>query len=129
MNDASRVNQDDTPGWIRICEEGDVPPGTMLRADVEGLPPVAVFNVDGQIYVTSNICTHNVAILTDGFFEGDVVECPLHGGAFNVRTGEATQFPCETPLETYLVAIEQGAVFVRPRADRPIDPPAAMRDE
>lgn len=79
----------------------------MLAIDSPELPPLAAFNVDGEICVTSNICTHNTAILTDGYFEDDIIECPLHGGCFNVRTGEPEAFPCEVPLTTYTVH-EQG---------------------
>ena len=88
---------------VRICGRGEVEPGQMLRLDIPGLPPLAAFNVDGEIHCTSNICTHQLAILTDGFFEADVVECPLHGGSFNVRTGAPLEFPCEKPLKTYRV--------------------------
>jgi len=52
-------------------------------------------------------------MLTDGYFSGDTVECPLHGGCFNVKSGEATQFPCEQPLQTYAVVLQGGAVFIR----------------
>ncbi|MGQ0696898.1 MAG: non-heme iron oxygenase ferredoxin subunit [Panacagrimonas sp.] len=88
---------------LRLCGTGEVAPGTMLSVDAPDAPPLAVFNVDGSFYVTSNVCTHNVAILTDGYFEGETVECPLHGGCFNVKTGEATSFPCEKPLKIYAV--------------------------
>ena len=60
---------------VRLCGSGDIEPGQMLRVDVPGLPPLAVFNIDGEIHCTSNLCTHQRAILTDGLFEGDVVEC------------------------------------------------------
>lgn len=103
----------DLSEWIQVCQSEDVAPGQMVPLDVEGLPPLAAFNVNGQIYVTSNVCTHNVAILTDGYFNDDVIECPLHGGCFNVRTGAATQFPCETPLQTYAVRIAGGAVYIK----------------
>ncbi|TDU31619.1 ethylbenzene dioxygenase ferredoxin subunit [Panacagrimonas perspica] len=88
---------------VRLCARGDVEPGQMLRVDIAGVPPLAAFNIDGEIHCTSNLCTHQFAILTDGFFEDDVVECPLHGGCFNVRTGAALEFPCKTPLRTYPV--------------------------
>ena len=71
-----------------------------------------MFNIDGEIYCTSNVCTHNFAILTDGYFETDVVECPLHGGSFNVRTGAAMEFPCKTPLATYPVTAVDEDVFI-----------------
>ncbi len=88
---------------VRLCGKGEVEPGQMLRLDIPGLPPLAAFNVEDEVYCTSNLCTHNFAILTDGFLDGDVVECPLHGGCFSVRTGAALNFPCEKPIRTYPV--------------------------
>lgn len=88
---------------VRLCKAGEVAPGQMLSVGAPDAPHLAVFNVDGSFFATSNICTHNVAILTDGYFEGETVECPLHGGCFNVKTGEATSFPCEKPLKTYAI--------------------------
>jgi nitrite reductase/ring-hydroxylating ferredoxin subunit len=84
----------------------------MLRVDQPDAPPLAAYNVDGEFYVTSNICTHNIAMLTDGYLEGDIVECPLHGGCFNVKTGAPTSFPCEKPLQTYAATVEDGALYV-----------------
>lgn len=98
---------------IKVCDVDDVKPGEMLPIEVDGLPPVAIYNVDGEFYATSNICTHAIAILTDGYLEGDTVECALHGGCFNVKTGEATEFPCEEPLETYQVELNEGAIFIK----------------
>lgn len=97
---------------IRVCEADAVKPGEMLPIEVDELPPLALYNVDGEFYATSNICTHAIAILTEGFLDGDTIECPLHGGAFNVRTGEALQFPCEEALKTYEVEVQDGAVFI-----------------
>jgi ethylbenzene dioxygenase ferredoxin subunit len=50
-------------------------------------------------------------MLTDGYFEGETVECPLHGGCFNVKTGAATSFPCEKPLRTFPVLEIDGELF------------------
>ncbi len=98
---------------IKVCQVDDVKPGEMLGIEDDKLPPVAIYNVDGEFYATSNICTHAIALLTEGYLDGDEVECALHGGCFNVKTGEATEFPCEEPLETFEVEVNDGAVFVR----------------
>jgi len=98
---------------IKVCEVAEVKPGEMLPVEVDELPHVALYNVEGEFYATSNICTHAIAILTDGYLEGDTVECPLHGGCFNVKTGEATHFPCEEPLQTYEVEVSDGSVFIK----------------
>lgn len=89
-----------------VCRVGDVPVGGMYPVDLEGLPPIVVFNLDGEYYATSNICTHAVARLSDGFFEDGQIECPLHSGCFDVKTGEATEFPCEIPLQTFKVEVD-----------------------
>jgi ethylbenzene dioxygenase ferredoxin subunit len=55
--------------------------------------------------------------MTDGYVEGDEVECPFHGGRFNIRTGEPTAFPCVVPLQTYTVTVVGDEVCIeRPAA-------------
>lgn len=103
----------ETPNeWITLCAQSDLPPGEMRGFDVDGLPPVALFNVGGCIHATSNICTHNVAILTDGNFDGQIVECPLHGGSFDVTTGEAVSYPCERSIEKFQVQVIDKCISV-----------------
>jgi nitrite reductase/ring-hydroxylating ferredoxin subunit len=96
---------------IELCEVSDVDSGCALRVEAEGLV-LAVFNVAGQFFVTDDACTHGPGALSEGFLEGDVVECNFHGGRFNVRTGEVVEPPCVVPLKTYPVVIERGRVFV-----------------
>jgi hypothetical protein len=38
-----------------------------------------------EVFATDNLCTHAQACLTDGTLSGDIVECPLHGGAAENR--------------------------------------------
>lgn len=90
---------------IRLCKTSEIPPGEMRGVDIEGIPPIAVYNIDGEFFATSNICTHATAMLTEGHLDGDSVECPLHGGCFNVRTGAPTSFPCEKPLRTFPLTV------------------------
>jgi nitrite reductase/ring-hydroxylating ferredoxin subunit len=54
---------------------------------------VAVFNIDGQFYVTDDGCTHGPGSLS-GFIDGDVVECNFHNGQFDIKTGEVMSPPC-----------------------------------
>lgn len=105
--------------WVRICHVDEVPVGAMFAPPDETLAPVVVFNVDGQFHVTSNICTHNIAMLSDGSFDGRTVECPLHGGAFDVVTGEAVAYPCEIALQRFNVRIDAGDVFIQLQAQEP----------
>ena len=73
---------------------------------------LAVYNIGGTFYATDNECTHGAASLADGILEGGIIECTLHFGAFDVKTGAAIQAPCFVPLRTYKIAVKDGQVFV-----------------
>jgi nitrite reductase/ring-hydroxylating ferredoxin subunit len=90
---------------IDVCDVGDVSPDVPHKAQV-GDTDVAVFEIEGRYYVTQDLCTHGPGLLSEGYVEGDEVECPFHQGRFNIRTGEATAPPCTEPLETWEVIVK-----------------------
>ena len=96
---------------VTLCPASEIAEGSAKSFEV-GNNIIAVFNVDGEFFATDNECTHGAASLADGILEDDVIECTLHFGAFNVKTGAAVQAPCFTPLRTYKVTIENGQVRV-----------------
>ena len=99
-------------GWTRLTT-ADLQAGEMRAVEV-GRTSLAVFHLtDGSWYVTSNECTHEYALLTDGWLEGHEVECPLHAAKFDVRTGKALCAPADAPVRTYPVRVEGDAVMVR----------------
>ncbi len=100
-----------TPTRIELCSTQEVAPGEAKRVEVPGLE-LAVFNVDGQFYVTDDACTHGPGLLHEGYIDGDVVECNFHNGCFNIRTGEVTAAPCMIPVKTYRTIVENGKVFI-----------------
>jgi nitrite reductase/ring-hydroxylating ferredoxin subunit len=96
---------------VTLCPTSEVPEGAAKSFEVGNLV-LAVFNVGGEFYVTDNECTHGAASLADGILEDDVIECAMHFGGFNVKTGEAVLPPCSIPLRTYKVVVENGEVKV-----------------
>jgi naphthalene 1,2-dioxygenase system ferredoxin subunit len=62
---------------------------------------IAIYLVDGTVFATANRCTHGDARLCDGWVEGHEIECPLHQGRFDVRSGAPTGAPAEVALATY----------------------------
>jgi nitrite reductase/ring-hydroxylating ferredoxin subunit len=96
---------------VPVCAVSDLPPGNVKSFEV-GEETVAVYNIDGAFYATEARCTHATADLADGILEGDVIECSLHFGAFNVRTGKAVQAPCFTALKTFRTEVKDGQVLV-----------------
>ncbi len=91
--------------FVRVAGRGDVPAGEMLIVEIEG-EEIVLANVGGQIYAFGNGCTHRGGPLGEGLLEGDEVECPLHQGRFNVKTGEAVQEPPTEPIPTYQVRLD-----------------------
>jgi NAD(P)H-dependent nitrite reductase small subunit len=101
----------------RVAAISDIPAGEGLRVKLEECE-IAVFNVDGEFYAIDDVCTHAFALLSEGFVEGDVIECPLHGGKFEIKTGKAVAAPCTVDVRTYPVRREDDAILVGiPAAD------------
>jgi naphthalene 1,2-dioxygenase system ferredoxin subunit len=100
-----------TPTFIPVLKLEDIPEGEARLCTVQG-QDVALFHVEGCVYATQDECTHGRASLVDGYLLGDEVECPLHQGMFNVRTGAPTAPPCTEPLRTYAVRIAGGVIHV-----------------
>jgi nitrite reductase/ring-hydroxylating ferredoxin subunit len=96
---------------LELCRADEVAPGTALKVETDGLT-LAVFNVDGEFYVIDDACTHGPGSLSEGYIEGDVVECIFHNGQFNIRSGEVVSPPCMVPVKTYPTRVENGMVVV-----------------
>lgn len=99
------------PKRVELCQADAVAAGSALRVEAEGLA-VAVFNVDGEFYVTDDACTHGPGSLSEGYIDGHVIECNFHNGQFDIKTGEVVSPPCMIPVRTYPATVEGGAVFI-----------------
>lgn len=75
-----------TNQWVEICDSTDLDLDSMFSYEHEG-KWVVVYRINDGIYATDNICSHAFALLSDGWLEGESVECPLHGALFNIKTG------------------------------------------
>ncbi len=97
--------------YVTVAKVGDLEPGELMYVEV-GDEPVCLINLDGELFALNDTCTHEEASLSDGTIEGDEIECPLHGGAFAIRTGQPVAFPVVVPVETYGVRIAGDEVQV-----------------
>ena len=104
---------------IALIEADFVEPGTVLRVDVDGFPPLAVFNLDGEYFVCDDTCSHGQASLSEGTIEGDRIECPWHNGQFCIRTGAALTAPAVAPIAVYPVTLKEGMVFIPAKRNNP----------
>jgi len=98
--------------WITVAAQAEFPPGACRMLDIEGTP-VAVFNIDGNYYAISNLCTHEAETLSDGEVEGLEITCPRHGARFSLVSGAALSPPAYEPVATFPVRIADGLVQIR----------------
>ena len=99
--------------FVTVASVDDLEPGEMTYVEV-GDEPVCLINLDGEFYAISDVCTHQEASLSDGEIVGDEIECPLHGGAFDIRTGQPVAFPVVVPVQTFRVRVVGDEVQVAP---------------
>jgi naphthalene 1,2-dioxygenase system ferredoxin subunit len=95
----------------RLCRLSDLGIGEMRGFRVGGRM-IAVYRLEDGVYATEDKCPHGLARLSDGYLDDGIVECPLHGGCFDVRSGRAVAPPVDGSIDTFAVAIEDGVLIV-----------------
>ena len=96
---------------VFLLKRADLQPGEVRRVDAPDCP-LAVYNIDGSFYATSDVCTHATASLAEGeIVDGDLIACPVHDGQFHIPSGQAVGFPCTVDLRTYQVIEEGDEIF------------------
>ncbi len=84
----------------------------MKMAWADGVEPVLVVNLDGDLRAFQGICSHEYFELDKGFLTGHGVTCALHLSRFDLTSGEALDPPAELPLARYPVVVEDGRVLI-----------------
>lgn len=88
----------------RLCKANEVPAQGVIQVVPHGFnAEYAVYRLDDGYYCTDDMCTHGMVSLAAGDVEDGRIICPLHGGAFDIRTGAAIELPCRLALKVYKV--------------------------
>jgi naphthalene 1,2-dioxygenase ferredoxin component len=97
--------------WVTVAKLDEVKPGDVIGVKL-GEREIALYNIGGAIYATDNLCTHAFAMLSQGWLDGEIIECPLHGGRFEVKTGKGLGPPVSDDLKTYKVQMKGGEIQI-----------------
>jgi 3-phenylpropionate/trans-cinnamate dioxygenase ferredoxin component len=99
---------------IAVCKVGELAPGSAIRVDKEGYR-LAVVRIGDDWYAIADRCSHAEASLAEGQVWADEceIECPKHGSAFSLKTGEPLTLPATQPVPVYTVRIDGDDVMVR----------------
>jgi nitrite reductase/ring-hydroxylating ferredoxin subunit len=100
-------------GWVRAAAAADVPEGKVLGVKL-GKREIAIYHLaGGEFCATDNICTHEYALLSEGWLENGCIECPLHAAQFDCRTGKALSAPADQDLRVFEIKLEGADLMVK----------------
>jgi 3-phenylpropionate/trans-cinnamate dioxygenase ferredoxin subunit len=97
--------------YVAVAKLSDVKPGQM-KAFAVGDKAVLLANWEGTFFATQDLCTHDGGTLADGELIDGEIECPRHGGRFDVKSGAVAALPPMFPIKTYSVKIQGDDVLV-----------------
>lgn len=104
----------------RACAVSELEQDTALRVDLDGVPIAVVKDSQGEIHAIGDTCTHGNISLSEGFVDGDTLECWAHGSAFSLRTGMPQNLPAYEPVPVYVVVIDGDDVLIDPTVTKEI---------
>jgi nitrite reductase/ring-hydroxylating ferredoxin subunit len=96
--------------WKAMCAVSKLSEGEPVGIKLGDLR-IALYMVNDEVFATDDVCPHAFALLSTGFLEGYVIECPLHGAMFDVRSGKS-ETATYKDLRTYAVEVREGELFV-----------------
>ena len=99
-------------GWTKAAARGALAEGEVLGVVIGGRE-IALYDIGGEVFATDDICTHAYAKLSDGWLDRGEIECPLHAGRFDPKTGQATAPPCTDALKIYPVRVVGDEIQVK----------------
>ena len=98
--------------WVDACAADAIDEEDVVAFNHGGVSYAIYRSPEDKYYATDGLCTHEQVHLADGFVMDGIIECPMHNGRFDYRTGEAKGAPACVDLKTYRVKVESGTVFV-----------------
>ena len=98
--------------WRLVGPAGELDQEDVMPFQFNGVEYAIYHSKDG-FFASDGMCTHEQEALADGIVIDNVIECPLHQGRFDVRTGKALSAPVCVDLRTYPVQVRNGDIYVQ----------------
>jgi len=98
--------------WHLVGTTDNMEVEDILRFDHEN-KTFCIYMLEDGFYATDGICTHETVHLEDGIVMDNEVECPMHQGVFDIKTGKAVSPPACDDLKTYPVKVEDNNIYIQ----------------
>jgi nitrite reductase/ring-hydroxylating ferredoxin subunit len=106
---------DPLDGWQDVAELSQLDPDFPLGVEVEGTK-IGIFQCGDAVHALEDICPHAFALLSQGYVEDGVIECPLHGARFEIAGGKCLNEIGQRDLKAYPVRVVDGRIAIKLRA-------------
>lgn len=104
----------------RACALSELEQDAPLRVVLDDVPIAIVLDSAGDVHAIGDTCTHGDISLSEGFVEGETLECWAHGSAFSLRTGKPLNLPAYEPVPVYIVEIDGDDVLIDPHLKKEV---------
>jgi len=98
----------------RICGLDELEPNQAIKVDIDGVAIAVVRDSSGEVFAIGDTCTHGDISLSEGFVDGETLECWAHGSMFSLKTGKPLTLPAYEPVPVYKVDLVDGDVYIDP---------------
>ena len=98
--------------WLFVNETKDIEKEDIIRFDNEG-KTYCIYLLDDGFYATDGLWTHEDIHLEDGLIIDGEIECPMHQGIFDIKSGKAISPPACDDLKTYPVKVEDEKLYIQ----------------
>ena len=98
--------------WFFVCETNILELEDIFRFDHNN-KTYCIYHIEDGFYATDGICTHESVHLEEGLVMDGEIECPMHQGIFNIKTGKAISPPACEDLKTYPVKVKEGKIYIQ----------------
>ena len=105
------MNQEKS-SWIFVCNESEIEMDDLKRFDHKK-NTFCIYKIKDGIYATDGLCTHEEVHLEDGLVMHGEIECPMHQGIFDIKSGKAVSEPACVDLKIYETKVEGGKIYIK----------------
>ena len=98
--------------WQDVAARDQLDPDFPLGVEVNG-QPIGLYLLGDQVHAIEDICPHAEALLSQGFVENGIIECPLHAAQFEIATGKCLNEIGERDVRCFPVRVVDGRVSIK----------------
>jgi len=98
--------------WHEVATLAQLDPDFPIGVEVQG-QRIGLFLLGDAVHAIEDVCPHAYALLSQGFQEDGVIECPLHAARFDIVSGKCLTEIGQRDLQCFPVRVQQGRIQLR----------------